>query len=128
MHLTWQSQAAKYFSRLESMSQVRVLKQAFVADCRLPDRLSWHAKLGETLHDFLVSTPSDTDHPCQTYSLQSARSTYTDQIQTDVSSRTTTYMLNKKGYACEPYISQSNQKKGRKIYSSLAASKADRME
>ena len=62
MHLTWQSQAAKYLGRLESMSQDRILKQAFIADCRLPDKLSWRAKLGEKLQDFLVSAPSDTDH------------------------------------------------------------------
>ena len=46
MHLTWQSQAAKYLGRLESMSQDRVLKQAFIAYCRLPDKLSWCARLG----------------------------------------------------------------------------------
>ena len=115
MHLTWQSQAAKHLSRLESMSQDRVLKQAFIADCRLPDKLSWRAKLGEKLHDFLVSTPSDTDHICQTYSFQSARSAHTAQIQTYVSSRTTTYRLINKGYACEPHISQSNNKHLKRI-------------
>ena len=115
MHLTWQSQAAKYLNRLESMSQDRILKQAFIADCRLPDKVSWRAKLGEKLHDFLVSTPSDVDHLCHTFSLQSARSAHTAQIQTDVSSRTSTYRLIKEGYACEPYISQSHNKHLRRI-------------
>ena len=77
MHLTWQSQAAKYRGRLESMSQDKILKQAFIADCRLPNKLSWRARLGEKLSAFLVSTPPDTDHPCPTYSLQSARSAHT---------------------------------------------------
>ena len=115
MHLTWQSQAAEYLGRLESMSQDRVLKQAFLADCRLPDKLSWRARLGEKLHDFLVSIPSDTDHLCQTYSLQSARSAHTAQIQTDNSSKTSTYRLIKDGYTCEPYISQSHNKHLRRI-------------
>ena len=115
MHLTWQSQAAKYLGRLESMSQDRILKQAFIADCRLPDKLSWRARLGEKLHDFLVSTPSDTDHLCQTYSLQSARSAHTALIQTDDSSKTSTYRLIKEGYTCEPYISQSHNKHLRRI-------------
>ena len=96
MHLTWQSQAAKYLGRLESLSQDRILKQAFIADCRLPDKLSWRATLGEKLHGFLVSTPLDTDHLCQTYSLQSATSAHTAQIRTDDSSKTSTYRLIKK--------------------------------
>ena len=110
-----QSQAAKYLSRLESTSQYRVFKQAFIADCRLPARLSWRAKLGEKLHDFLVHTPSDTDHVCQTHSWKSAKSAHTAQIQTGVSSRTTIYTFIKKGYACEPYISQGNNEHLRRI-------------
>ena len=113
--LTWQSQAAKYLGRLESMSQDRILKQAFIADCRLPDKFSWHARLGEKLHDFLVSTPSDTDHLCQTYSLQSARRSHTAQIQTDDSRKTSTNRLIQEGYTCEPYISQSRNKHLRRI-------------
>ena len=115
MHLTWQSQAAKYLGRLESMSQDRILKQAFIADCRLPDKLSWRARLGEKLHDFLISIRSDTDHPCPTYSLQSARSAHTAQILTDDSSKTSTYSLIKEDYICEPYISQSHNKHLRRI-------------
>ena len=88
MHLPWQSQAAKYLSRLESISQDTVLKHAFITDCRLPDKLSWRAKLEEKLRDFLVTAPSDRDHLYHTYLLQSARIAHTTEPQSDVSSRT----------------------------------------
>ena len=36
LKIAWQAQAAEYLSRLESMDDNRTLKQAFVADRRLP--------------------------------------------------------------------------------------------
>ena len=54
LHVTWQLQAAHYLGRLE---QMWILKQASDADCRLPEKVSWHAKLGELLHNFLDSAP-----------------------------------------------------------------------
>ena len=40
LQITWQSQAAKYMQRLESLPDDRILKQAFVADGKLPRKLS----------------------------------------------------------------------------------------
>ncbi len=52
LHVTWQLQAANYLSRLERMPPRKILRQAFNAYCRLPGKVSWHAKLGELLHEF----------------------------------------------------------------------------
>ncbi len=58
MHLTLAiATLVSIVARRQSMSQDRILKQACIADCRLPDKLSWRARLGTKLHDFLVSTP-----------------------------------------------------------------------
>ena len=38
--LSWQALAEKYLSRLEKLEDNRMLKQAFIADCSLPARLS----------------------------------------------------------------------------------------
>ena len=60
------------------MSPDRVPKQASLADCRLPGKVSWHAKLLTQLEQFLVRITLEEDPQHQTFSLQAA---YTAQVQ-----------------------------------------------
>ena len=116
LHLTWQSQSARFLERLRLMSTDRVLKQAFLADCRLPSKVSWHTKLLTQLETFLVPTPLEEDLQHQTFSLQSACAAYAAQIQDpDASSKTLVYCGIKEGYRCEPYIQQCNNRHLRRI-------------
>ena len=116
LHLTWQSQSAKYLERLQSMSSERVLKQAFLADCRLPSKVSWHARLLTQLEEFLVSTPQEDDPQHRSFSSQSACAAYTAQLAApDASSKTLVYNGIKHGYQCEPYIQQCNNRHLRRI-------------
>ncbi len=96
MHLTRQSQADKYLSRRQCMSQERILTQAFVADCRLPEKVSWHARLGKSTRLSCIYTFGHGPH-LPDIPLQSVRNARTAQIQTDVSSRTSTSRNTKEG-------------------------------
>ena len=60
MHLTLQSPPGKYVTRRQCMSQDRILKQACIADCRLQTNCLGMPD-SEQSHDFLVSTPLNTD-------------------------------------------------------------------
>lgn len=62
-----QAQAAKYMTRLQSMTTDKVLKQAFFADCRLPDKRSWHAALTRQLKEFLSPSPTAYNPASQTF-------------------------------------------------------------
>lgn len=115
LHIVWQSQAAKYLRRLEAMSPDRILTQASIADCRLPDKLSWHHRLNHQLQDFLKPTPTADDPLLQSFSLQSARSAFVEAIQTDTSSKALVYRGIKEGYQCEPYIQTSRNRHLRSI-------------
>ena len=115
LHIVWQSQAAKYLRRLEAMSPDRILTQASIADCRLPDKLSWHHRLNRQLQDFLKPTPTADDPLLQSFSLQSARSAFVEAIQTDTSSKALVYRGIKEGYQCEPYIQTSRNRHLRSI-------------
>ncbi len=97
------------------MSHERILKQAFNADCRLPEKVFWHAKQGELLHNFLDSAPHCDAQHHQTYSLHAARDAHTAQLQSDISSRATTYNSTKEGYNGEPYIRQCHDRHLRPI-------------
>ncbi len=77
--------------------------------------MSWHAKLGELLHDFRDSAPHCDAQHHQTYSLHAARDAHTAQLQSDISSRATTYSSIKEGYNCEPYIRQCHNRHLRRI-------------
>ncbi len=58
LHVTWQLQAANYLSRLEQILQEGYSnKLSMSIDSRLPEKVSWHAKLGTLLHEFRHSTP-----------------------------------------------------------------------
>ncbi len=78
-------------------------QQAFKADCRLPDRVSWLSKLGELLYDFLDSAPDCDAHHHQTSSVHAAHDAHTAQLRVNVSRRAPTYSSIKEGYNCEPY-------------------------
>ena len=68
LQVTWQAQSAKCLTCLESMSTDTVLKQAFLADCRLPDKRSWHAALTHQWTDYLSPTPTADNPDLQTFS------------------------------------------------------------
>ena len=115
LQISWQSQAAKYMQRLESLPVDRILKQAFIADGKLPRKLSWQASLVSQLHDFLVAAPSEENPARHSFSLQSASSAHTALLQSDPSSKTRVYRDLKSGYVCEPYIQGCSNKHLRRI-------------
>ena len=115
LQIAWQSQAAKYLQRFESLSTDRILKHAFIADSKLPKKLSWQANLAGQLHDFLVAAPSEDNPQRKTFSAQSACSAHAAQLQSDPSSKTEIYSEIKKGYDCEPYIHNCSNRYLRRI-------------
>ena len=114
LEVTWQAQAAKYLTRLESMKTDRVLKQAFLADCRLPDKRSWHAALTRQLKEFLSPSPTAENPASQTFSLHLRQLAHQAQLDTD-GGRTITYRGIKEGYGCEPYIQSIKNRHQRRI-------------
>ena len=64
-----QAQAAKYLSRLQSMDDNWTLKQAFVADRRLPKQKSWTFQLEAQLRDVSVNVPTTDDHSHRCFSI-----------------------------------------------------------
>ena len=122
LHMSWQSQAAKYLQRLESMSLDRVLKQAFLADCRLPHTKSWQARLVDQLSNFLVATPSDDNPHLKIFSLGEAQSAYEAELDSESSSRSTTYRGIKYGYTCKACIQQCNNRHLRRILAQFRTS------
>ena len=62
LQLSWHALAGKYLERLKKMDADRMLKQACIADCSLPDRLSWRFLLEARLENHLVPSPTE-DHP-----------------------------------------------------------------
>ena len=102
LHLVWHKQAANYLMRLESMATDRTLKQAFLADCRLPDSVSWRARLHHQLGDFLVPVPSEDSPDLQNFAIQQAREAHSSQLQSDTSSKTLVYKDIKSDYFSEP--------------------------
>ena len=110
LRLTWMNQSAKYLSRLESMAPERLLKQAFIADCRLPARLSWSSHLSTQLQPYFVSAPTIENPAAQIFSLQAAHRAHEQKLQTDDSSKTRLYRELKSGYKCEAYIQQCSNK------------------
>ena len=115
LRIAWQLQASKYLRRIEKMSPERVLKQASLADCRLPSKRSWHSRLDKQLQDFLVPTPEDDNPDLQSFSVQSARSAFIAEIQSGNSSKALVYKGIKEGYKCEAYIQDSKNKHLRRI-------------
>ena len=115
LHVTWQSQAAKYLQRLESLSPDRILAQAFITDSKLPKKLSWQSRLVTQLHPFLVAAPTEEHPERQSYSLHAACSAHVAQLQSDPSSKTEVYRDIKVGYSCEPYIQHCSNKHLRRI-------------
>ena len=115
LRLTWMAQSAKYLRRLEVMTPDRMLKQAFLADCRLPGHLSWYSHLSTQLRPFLTSAPTSEHHTLQGFSLHMAQIAHAGQLQTDDSSRTLVYRDLKTGYQQEGYIQQCNNKHLRRV-------------
>ena len=109
LKIAWQAQAAKYSSCLESMDDNRTLKQAFVADRRLPKQKSWSFQLEAQLRPVSVNVPTTDGHSHCSFSIQSA------QLSSSTSSRAATYRDVKVGYGCEPYMQQSNNRHLRRI-------------
>ena len=117
LQLSWQALAEKYLNRLEKMENNRMLKQAFIADCSLPARLSWtslRAQHGQ-LHGHPVSFSTDTATQRPMFSLSVARSHHVEQLSQQTSSNASMYRSIKIGYACEPYIQQTSNRHLRRI-------------
>ena len=93
LKIAWQAQAAIYLSRLESMDDNRTLKQAFVADRRLPKQKSWSFQLEAQLRDVSVNVPTTNGHSHRCFSIQSAQSAHIAQLSRSTSSRAATYMM-----------------------------------
>ena len=74
LQLTWQALAGKYLERLENMDASRILKQAFVADCSLPTRLSWRALFHGKLDSHRILSLSSAAPQQNAFSLASAQS------------------------------------------------------
>ena len=91
LRLFWMDQAAKFARRLDLMEPQRLLKQAFLADCRLPAHLSWWSHLSTQLRPYLEFTPTEENPTLQTFSMRAAKSAHEQQLQTDGSSRTSVY-------------------------------------
>ncbi len=72
LHITWQSQAARYMQQLESFCSGRLLAHAFITDTNLPKKLSWQSKLVTQLQPFLAATPTEKNPERQPYSLHAA--------------------------------------------------------
>ena len=97
------------------MNADRMLKQAFIADCSLPARLSWRSLLEAQLEDHTVPSPTE-DHPQhKSFSLQSAQRQHMEQLGLQTSSKSILYRSIKIGYGCEPYIQQSGNRHLRRI-------------
>ena len=115
LQLSWHALAGKYLERLEKMDTDRMLKQAFIADCSLPARLSWRSLLEAQLEDHMVPSPME-DHPQhESFSLQSAQRQHMEQLDLQTSSKSILYRSIKIGYGCEPYIQQSGNRHLRRI-------------
>ena len=115
LQLSWHALASKYLERLEKMNADRMLKQAFIADCSLPARLSWRSLLEAQLEDHMVPSPTE-DHPQhKSFSLQSAQRQHMEQLGLQTSSKSILYRSIKIGYGCEPYIQQSGNRHLRRI-------------
>ena len=100
---------------LDLMEPERLLKQAFLADCRLPAHRSWWTHLSTQLRPYLESTPTEEGPTLQTFSLRTANSAHEQQLQTDASSRTLVYRELKSGYQLEAYIQQCSNQHLRRI-------------
>ena len=115
LQLSWQALAEKYLNRLEKMEYNRMLKQAFIADCSLPARLSWTSLLAQhgQLHGHPVS-PVDAAAQHSVFSLSVAR-THHEQLSQQISSNALMYRSIKIGYACEPCIQQTSKTSNRHL-------------
>ena len=115
LQLSWQALAGKYLTRLETMATDRLLKQAFIADCRLKPEVSWCRRLEHQLQGHLIPAPTEEQPDRRQFSLVSAQSQHVQQLSLEPSSKGVTYSHIKLGYACEPYIQQANNSHLRRI-------------
>ena len=112
LQLSWQAFAEKHFNCLEKLENSRMLKQAFIADCSLPARLSCTSLLAQhgQLHGHPVSPSTDAATQRPMLSLSVARSHHVEQLSQQTSSKSSMYKSIKIGYACEPYIKQTSNR------------------
>ena len=83
---------------LEKMDAGWMLKQAFVADCSLPVRLSWRSLLEAQLEDHMVPSPME-DHPQhKSNSLQFAQRQHMERLGLQTSSK----VLRNKAWVDDP--------------------------
>lgn len=115
LQLSWQALAGKYLTRLENMGTDRLLKHAFIADCRLKPEVSWCLRLEHQLQGHLIPSPTEEQPHRRKFSLVSAQSQHVQQLSLESSSKSVTDHHIKLGYACEPYIQQANNSHLRKI-------------
>ena len=93
-----------------------MLKQACIADCSLPARLSWRGLLAQhgQLHSHLVS-PAETATQRPMFSLSVAQIQHAEQLSQQTSSKALRYRSMKIGYACESYIQHTSNRHLRHI-------------
>ena len=92
-----------------------MLKQAFIADCSLPDRLSWRFLLEVWLENHLVPSPTEDHLQHKTFTLQSAQRQHVQQLDLQTSCKTEIYRSIKLGCGCEPYLQQTSNRQLRRI-------------
>ncbi len=79
------------------------------ADCGVPEKTSWCAKLGELLHDnhdCHSKHPQNDAQQHQTYCAQTARDAHAPQLLSDVSSEATSNHSIKDNFKCERHSKQ----------------------
>ena len=109
-HSAW-----KYLTRLDTMDTDRLLKHAFIADCRVKPGVSWCLHLEHQLQGHLIPSPTEEQPHHRQFSLVSAQSQHAQQLRLEPSSKGMSYRQIKMGYACEPYIQQANSQLRRRL-------------
>ena len=118
LHIAWRAQATKHLKRIEIMSSGRVLKQASLAECRLPSKR--HSRQEKQLQEVLVPSPQDDNPSLQNFSLQSACAAFVRQIHSGTFSKAIVYKGIKEGFQCEKYIQNGNRNTNRYLQSIMA--------
>ena len=87
LKIAWQAQAAKYLSRLDSMDDNKTLKQAFIADCRLPRQKCRSFQVEAQLHDVSVTVPATDGHSQCVFRMQTVQTAQIAQLAAALSSK-----------------------------------------
>ena len=81
------------------MGTDRLLKHAYIADCRLKPEVSWRLRLEHQLQGLFIPLPTEEQPHRWQFSLVSAQSQHIQQLSMGTSSESMTYHQIKLGYA-----------------------------